>query len=289
MKRIFTTLLCSFFGVFILSLSLFAGDIVIFGDSQIDEISQRKVVQAVLSVNPSIVFRLGDNVEDGNDHNEWRAFNDINKPLLNTAEYFPALGNHEQDSRLYFDNFPFLNHRRWYSVERKGIHFIVLDSNSPLGRLSEQYNWLKSDLDSIEDSVKFRIVLLHHPIFTVGPHREDEKNLRDILLPLFKKYGVAAVFSGHNHNYQRLKYQGIDFIVTGGGGARLRDSNRTSPYLKKFVKVYHFCLLSPGDDSLGVRVIDADLNVIDEFNIPAIKPALQSSLHNICRITVCFT
>jgi len=269
-RRRLTIIFCGVLIVFVSCFNAFAGQIVVFGDSQSDEIAQRKLVRDILFFKPSIVFRVGDNVNDGNNPKQWKLFNDINRPLLKTTEYFPALGNHEKDSWLYFDNFKFLNHRRWYSVEREGIHFIVLDSNSSLRPGSEQYNWLNADLDSVKENIKFKIVLFHHPIFSVGPHMEDVKGIRNILLPLFEKYGVSAVFSGHNHNYQRFEYQGIVFIVTGGGGSPLTDRSRESPYLKKFVKVHHFCLLFPEKDSLRIRVIDVDLNTIDDFNVPAL-------------------
>jgi hypothetical protein len=32
---------------------------------------------------------------------------------------------------------------------------------------------------------------------------------------------VDAVFSGHNHIYERYLYNGIHYLVTGGGGAHL--------------------------------------------------------------------
>ena len=270
-KNRLAILLCGFFIASLLCLNALAADIVVFGDSQVDEVSQRKVVQAIASFRPSIVFRVGDNVHDGDDPRQWELFNDINAPLLKTAEYFPALGNHEKDSPLYFANFPFLNHKRWYAVEREGIHFIVLDSNSSLVPGSQQYKWLESDLRRVQDRVKFKIALFHHPLFGVGDgHGEDEKRLRPILLPLFQKYGVSVVFSGHEHSYQRFAYQGIYFIVTGGGGGRLRDQARASPYLQKFKKAYHFCLLAPGNDFLRIRVIDVDANIIDDFKVPAL-------------------
>ncbi len=265
---ILSILFCGVFTGLVLCLNAFAGDIAVFGDSQVDAAVQRKVIQAVLSFKPSIVFRLGDNVNDGNDPAQWKLFNDINGPLLKTAEYFPVLGNHEEGSPLYFANFPFLNHRRWYSVEREGIHFVVLDSNSSLGPGSEQYNWLNSDLASVKDNIKFKIVLCHHPLFSVGPHIDDEKGIRAVLLPIFEKYRVCAAFSGHNHNYQHFQYQGIDFVVAGGGGSQLTDQDKASPYLKKFLKAYHFCLLSAGNGFLRVRVMDVNLNIIDDFKVP---------------------
>jgi len=244
-----------------------AGEIAVYGDSQFNESAQERVVKAILRFKPSVIFRVGDIVNDGNDPEQWQIFNRIASPLLNTTEYYPALGNHEYDSPLYFKNFPRIHNQRWYSVEKEGIHFIVLDSNSNIQNNSEQYRWLESDLRKVSPGIKFKIAFFHHPIFSVGPHPEDEKQLKHILLPLFEEYGVCAVFSGHNHNYQRFKYHGIDFIVTGGGGSYLLDRNLSSPYLKKFVKAYHFCLLSAENGYLTVKVIDAGLNVIDDFVI----------------------
>jgi len=266
-KKFSGILLCFilFSGAFLSS--AIAGDIAIFGDSQHNESIQRKVVQTVLSFKPSAVFRVGDNVDNGNDPAQWKLFKDINGPLLKAADYFPALGNHEEESPLYFDTFPFLDHKRWYSVEREGIHFIVLDSNSGLSSGSDQYNWLISDLKKIKEDVRFRIAIFHHPIFDVGVHGADEKRLGPILLPLLQRYRICAVFSGHDHNYQRFIYKGIYFIVTGGGGSNLYEQARKSPYLYKFEETYHFCLLSPRIYSLRIRIIGIDSHTIDDFTI----------------------
>jgi acid phosphatase type 7 len=247
-------------------LQAWAGQIAIFGDSQRNEEAQQRVVKTILQYKPSVVFRTGDLVDDGRDPAHWKTFREINAPLLKSSEYYPALGNHEYESPLYFKEFPWIHGKYWYSVDYEGVHFIVLDSNASLKKGSDQYKWLLSDLKSVKKEIKFKIVLFHHPIFNVGNrHSPDTKKLKDILLPLFEKYKVAAVFSGHDHDYQRFEYHGIYFIVTGGGGAGLEDQEGASPYLKKIYKAYHFCLLSPGDNSLHVRVIDVDSRVIDEF------------------------
>jgi len=268
-NKIFLAFFCLSFVSFA-CLHAFGSDIAIYGDSQHNPEIQRRLVQTILSFKPAIVFRVGDIVNDGYEPELWKAFHDIHGPLLETTEYFPALGNHEYDSPLYFDTFRFLNNRRWYSVDRMGIHFIILDSNSRLDLESEQYKWLVSDLTAQEGSAKFVIAIFHHPIFDVGAyHKADEKNLRPILQPLFENAGVSAVFSGHSHNYQRFEYNGMYFIVTAGGGSNLRKQSRTDPYLQKFSLSYHFCLLTPEDDFLRVRVIDIDSKLIDDFKIPA--------------------
>ncbi|MBF0121857.1 MAG: metallophosphoesterase [Candidatus Omnitrophica bacterium] len=244
-----------------------ARNIVIFGDAQHDNAVQKSIVKLALTFKPSTVFRVGDIVDDGNNQELWDAFRRINKPLLETTRYFPVLGNHDKESPLYFAQFPQINNSSWYSINREGIHFIILDSNLDLKPGSPQYESLVNDLRDSKDKFKFKIVLFHHPMFNVAHHKEDEKGLRPILLPLLKEYGVSAVFSGHEHSYQHLQYEGIDFIVTGGAGSRLLSQTRDSPYLKKFIKAYHLCLLIPGNDFLTLRVIDNKSSTIDEFKI----------------------
>lgn len=261
----------------VISPDAFAGNIAVLGDSQSYEYVHDRLVKLIASYQPLAVFRVGDLVHDGLDPKQWEDLNRIEAPLLSSTNYYPALGNHEMDSPLYFKNFPYLYGARWYSVEEEGIHFVVLDSNSDLRPGSAQHLWLQEDLSGVSEDVRYRIALFHHPLFSSGYHQEDEKNVRDILLPLFQEYGVCAVFSGHDHNYERLEYEGIVFVVTGGGGSALRDQARTSPYSKKFLKEYHFCLLSVIPEGVEVKVIDSNHNEIDRFLVePKVPAAMQN-------------
>jgi len=275
-KNNFASLILACIFILLSTCLVFAGDIAIYGDSQNDQEVHQKIVNAVFLSHPAAVFRVGDMVNNGDDPQLWETFRKIEGPLLSGTPYYPVLGNHENESPLYFKNFPQVNSHSWYSVDVEGIHFIVLDSNLSLQPDSEQYNWLVEDLQEVKEGIKFKIALFHHPLFNVGMHVEDEKGLRAVLLPLFEKYGVSVVFSGHEHAYERFVYQGIYFIITGGAGSYLLGQSRESPYLEKFLKVYHFCLLSVIDDSLKVKVVGLDGEIIDEFFIAA--PVLTAGL-----------
>ena len=37
-------------------------------------------------------------------------------------------------------------------------------------------------------------------------------------MPLYRRAGVRLVLSGHEHNFQHSRADGIDYFVTGGGG-----------------------------------------------------------------------
>lgn len=262
-------LLSSFiFFLTLLSNTVWAKNIVIYGDSQHNPEIQHKIVQKIILFQPQFVFRVGDLVEDGNNPKLWKTFKEIHGPLVNRSSYFPCLGNHEFDSPLYFRHFPQIKNQRWYSVKVGELLFFILDSNSPLGQDSKQYRWLTTELKRNSSRYRFIILLFHHPIFDVGDkHHEDEKNIKKILLPLVREYQINAVFSGHSHNYQRFFYQGAYFIVTGGGGSNLYQQTRSSPYLQKFVPTFHFCLIRPQKQNLQVEVYDIKGEIIDNFII----------------------
>jgi 3',5'-cyclic AMP phosphodiesterase CpdA len=241
--------------------------IVIYGDSRTGHQTHQKIVDEMIKIKPAIVFHTGDLVNNSKKSSQWATFNGIVSDLIKIADFYPALGNHENNSPLYFANFVLPNNERWYSVEKNNLHFMVLDSNSDCSIGSEQYLWLEDNLKNINENIKFVIAIFHHPPFSTGHHTEDEKGLRQTIIPLFEQYGVDIVFSGHDHDYERSLYNNIYYIVTGGGGAPLHKQTRTSPYSQLFIKSYHFCKLFIVNDQLIVEVYDIDSNLIDRLVI----------------------
>jgi 3',5'-cyclic AMP phosphodiesterase CpdA len=87
----------------------------------------------------------------------------------------------------------------------------------------EQVAWLEKELkDSRED---WKIPYFHHPPYSSGGRHGSDARLREVLEPLFVKYNVSVVFTGHDHFYERVKPQkGIVYFVVGSGG-KLRKGN----------------------------------------------------------------
>lgn len=253
--------------------------VVIYGDSRTNHSEHGKVVSAMMKVRPVAVFHTGDLVGNGEIADDWKMFYKITRPILESCEFFPSLGNHERNAQLYFDNFELPGNERWYSIDRGGIHFIILDSNWDLSDTSEQYLWLEADLSqSVRDSAAFTSVLFHHPLFTTGLHKEDQMGLKPVLIPLFERYGVDIVFSGHNHQYERSYYNSIYYVVTAGGGAPLYGQERTSPYSQVVHNVFHFCEIKVVDGELVVVVYSERLKELDRFRISSterLQPLLE--------------
>lgn len=246
---------------------------VVYGDSRSNHYAHQRIVDVILSFSPRAVFHTGDLVEDGEEASQWERFNSITSRLRAAAEFYPALGNHEKGARLYFDNFSLPGNERWYSVSYPGLLFIILDSGVNLEPGSEQYLWLEKELKTANPS-KFKVAVFHNPPFSTGPHGGEER-LRNSIVPLFEKYGVDIVFTGHDHDYERSFYNGIYYIVTGGGGAPMRRQDGDSQYSEKFLCALHFCEIIPSGDELIVTVYDSSLKVIDAFKVSGIYEPMK--------------
>ena len=96
-------------------------------------------------------------------------------------------------------------------------------------------------------------------------HKSDELKNREELIYLFKKYNVDMVFSGHNHVYERFEVDGINYIVTGGGGSPLYDKYRDDSNLQVFKKSYNFVVLTIDKDSSTLKALDENGNLIDQL------------------------
>ena len=82
-----------------------------------------------------------------------------------------------------------------------GVHWITLSNYHPFTSGSDQYNWLKSDLDSIDrTTTPWVFVNTHAPWYnTNSAHQGDGEAQRKALEPLLYGAGVDAVFTGHVH------------------------------------------------------------------------------------------
>jgi hypothetical protein len=113
-----------------------------------------------------------------------------------------------------------------YSFDYGDAHFLCLDSNLYVDPTDAGWQrWIADDLAGTDAAWKF--VVYHHPAFNVGVEHYQEQHMR-VLAPLFERHGIAIVFHGHEHNYQRTRP--IRFAPSGpGAAARLNAKARLVP------------------------------------------------------------
>ena len=159
-----------------------------------------------------LVIMLGDNIYGRQDFGS--KFERPYATLLGAGvRFYASIGNHDSSASLNYEAFN-MRGARYYSYVRKNVRFFALDSNQ---MDAPQMAWIDNTLKQSND--EWKICYFHHPLYSDGGRHGSDVELRVRLEPLFVKYGVNVVFSGHDHIYERIKPQrGITYFVNGSSG-----------------------------------------------------------------------
>jgi len=173
------------------------------------------------------VMTVGDNIYGSNKAQDMKQkFEDPYKLLVDQGVKFHAsLGNHDSANERFYELFN-MKGEEYYKLELNGVSFYLLNSTYMDQR---QIDWINQNMSA--DTNKWKVALFHHPPFSSAKFHGSDDKIREILHPLFIKYGVSVVFTGHDHVYERIKPQdGIQYFVTGSGGQlRKGDLKKGSP------------------------------------------------------------
>ena len=92
-----------------------------------------------------------------------------------------------------------------FSFDSGDVHWTVLDSN-PYVRWDDPglRRWLARDLAQAQGAV-WRFVVFHHPAFNLADGNLYVDQWMSRLWPLFERWGVDLVFTGHIHAYARTQ------------------------------------------------------------------------------------
>jgi hypothetical protein len=220
----FTIVLLSTFAVIILcsciltnSQIIALGDVPDFSIAAVGDLgcnpNTAKTITEIVDSGTSLVIGLGDNSYELTGDCWLNLIQPISK-IIHTA-----FGNHDASPDLvnqYLKYFKLV--RTFYSFNFKNIHFVTIDTNAPLDINSEQYKFVKNDLEkaSSNKSIGWIIPFFHIPAYTT-PSGERILSLfptepfavtsydllRNTYQPLFDKYRINIVLQAHAHNYQR--------------------------------------------------------------------------------------
>ena len=250
---------------------------VVYGDTRTRHDVHRRVIASLLERGmPDFVIHTGDLVENGNDSALWPIFFDIEGELLRHAAIFPVLGNHERNSRSFYEFFQ--AETPYYSFNWGTAHFVMI--NSDLANVSanravqeafwtEQTRWIEEDL-SKNQAAAFRFLVAHHPPISAVARRQDSQPRMTALMPILEKYRVTAGLFGHDHNYQHYLKNGIHYIGTGGGGAPLYDVDKPAPGITvKVMSTENFVSIKVDGKLARVEAITAEGQTIDQFELHA--------------------
>ncbi len=289
-------------------------------DTQVNPAIQNKLMGGILGdiakspdTRQTVLLHGGDFVSHGLVETDWliEYFNAYYKDVSRALGSLPvvgALGNHQlyeakeyvkvcakPYARVYRKYFPYPFYvdpqHFYYSFDYGPVHVAVIDPyTAEYQPGSAQYAWLQADLAK---PAAYRIVLMHQ---TAWAYRRGAFALRQHLHPLFKASGVNVVLQGHEHYYNRLVVDGIQYVTIGGGGGSLvyPDKYRTyyddpedaevmsscvdvaydpNPELpavelvdpQKAFRINHYLRMDWDGKAMSIRAVDIDGNVFDCF------------------------
>jgi acid phosphatase type 7 len=249
------------------------------------------LVQRMAKDKPFFIAMTGDVVYEGANVEEWLQYDRETKVWRDQKiKVFPALGNHDvrgSDAAAmanYFQRYPLIDSKRWYSVRVANVALFVLDSTEENRPWQQQANWLEANLSALPDGIDFVVVTMHHPPYTEstthmlgGGHeaRKQERQLAEMMeAHQAKMRAKILVVTGHVHNYERYEHGGVMYIVSGGGGATPYIIRRNAgDFYTEEGPTYHYCRFQVNGSHVKfemVKYIDPNnFQVKDTFELDA--------------------
>lgn len=205
------------------------------------------LAQDINAANPSFIVMLGDWVDGG--RTAWHDyFRSECREYGFSAPVFFTPGNHDVDPVTYpLETFEREYGPRNFSFVYNESFFVFISHLDSRFSNQESLNYLRSLAGQDIGKYRKRLVFMHIPPW-VSPdikerHTEDETELMRILEELHIDYAIA----GDYHGYNRTLRGGVEYFVTGGGGANLHES--IGP------QFHHAIALSVGTDLVSERII----------------------------------
>jgi hypothetical protein len=232
----------------------------VIGDSGTGGSAQAAVGQRMAEAYQAFPFKLvlmlGDNLYGGERPRDYeRKFERPYKPLLDAGvKFYAALGNHDEREQRFYEHFN-MGGETYYTFKApdQSVRFFALESDYMDRR---QLDWIERELQRSNDD--WKIVFMHHPLYSSGGRHGSSETLREVLEPLFIEHGVSLVLAGHEHFYERLLPQNGIHYMTQGAAAKLRRGNIRSGTGKTaagFDTDYSFTIMEVDGDDLHFQTI----------------------------------
>ncbi len=239
---------------------------VAIGDTGTGSAKQQELADVMLRSHATFPFEtvlmMGDNMYGGEGPKDYQnKFEDIYRPLIEQkVKFYASLGNHDEPAQRFYQHFN-MDGKEYYRFTRGNVAFYALNTNY---MDKKQVDWLNNEL--AKDTTEWKIAFMHHPPYSSGGKHGSDKQVREVVEPIFLKHGVNVVLTGHDHFYERVKPQkGIYYFVSGAGGKlRPGDVKKNSPLTDKaFDKDMSFMLIEIAGDQMYFQVLSRTGETVD--------------------------
>ncbi len=230
-----------------------------------------------------LILNGGDLVQTGYDEHLWQAYFDATRLIGESHVVVPIVGNHEYryDPAVALWNRYFGGDAdKWFFDFRVGNAQVIVFNSSfedDPGLISRQLDWMEATL---QEPSRYKIVAMHHPPYSESishfefAPRQEHQVLRDLFVPLFERYHVDLVLSGHTHLFERSFKEGVEYLVSGAAGGKMGWAGVLNPFaLFPARAIRSVTEVSIAEKGLEVTTWNDEGGIEDQFLIP--PPLLQ--------------
>lgn len=223
---------------------------------------------------PRLMVYGGDLANSGTQRANWISdWFQPNQAALNaTTPWVNSPGNHETwgDVTKAFTQSP-TGDPDYFSFDYGDAHILVLNSMTPHGRGSDQWNFAAADLAAT--SRAWKIVVTHYPpyVYRDGYGLLGDADNRAMAAEVFEPNGVDMVLSGDAHFYQHLRRNGIEYMVLGSFGSPLYTPT-TGPEVVYTEKTFNFGIFDMTPTTLTLNAYRGTNTLIETISLTKAVP-----------------
>lgn len=197
----------------------------------------------------AFVVNLGDWVDDGTPAQH--AYYRLESSEYNiTSPFFFVPGNHDVDPQYFpLDQFEANYGPRNFSFVYNDCIFIFMSHLDTRFSNQSSLDYLRSMNSEKLGGYQKRFVFMHIPPGISPDVKARRTDDEEEFVRLFEELHVDYVLAADFHGYNRTRLRGVDYIITGGGGARLHESREQ--------QFHHAIALTVGPDFVSERIIPA--------------------------------
>jgi hypothetical protein len=244
----------------------------VYGDARTDAAAHQRIVRRMRDEEADFVLHTGDMLADGSEPSDWQEYFDVSGPLYAELPVFPTLGNHEAaggDGMAPYRRFVRTREspgdEAFYAFDHGPVRVLVLDSNQPFGEGSPQLIWLEGEVARARapGAPLHLFAAIHHGPYSSGAHGSNREIQGTRAEELLRTAGVALVFEGHDHAFERGDARGLKYLLSGGAGAPLYVTNRRLPSQLAFEPAHHYVRVEIDGPDVRITAIRKDGSVLD--------------------------
>jgi acid phosphatase type 7 len=227
----------------------------------------------------------GDMISDGLHREQWDDLFEFSKGVISRKPMMSVLGNHDNRSGLgalmYRELFSYpkngpegVQKEHTYAFTYKNALFLMIDATAPI---DTQSVWIEKQLANSDATWKF--AMFHFP-----PYNWEEPyfNIQKAWVPIFDKYHVDMVMSGHIHYYMRSKpmkegkvvdsyNDGTAYLISVGIPAHTRQMTDEPYAVVRNTEGHLYQNVKINGNKLSFVSVNIDNKVIDSFSIQKVR------------------